>query len=84
MTDWVPFVITWDKAGDAMKAYYNGSQSGSTQTIAGTWAGALNSASCVIGAANTTPATPWYGYLAHGAVWDRALPAAEIADLAVV
>jgi hypothetical protein len=71
--------ITWDKTANAVKAYYNGAQEGSTQTIAGTWAGAL--ASAFLGAASSTPTTPHNGYLAPAGLWNKALTAAQILNL---
>ena len=45
-TDWFLAGLTWDKAADQVKAYINGVQVGATQTGLGTWAGALDAASC--------------------------------------
>lgn len=86
-TSWMNFIITWSKSSGVdgeVKAYFNGSQTGATQTALGVWAGALNLSTVIIGAASTIPASPWYGYLAHVAVWDRPLTATQIADLATV
>jgi hypothetical protein len=82
-TGWMHLGLTWDKTADEMKAYYNGSQEGSTQSGLGTWAGNPLSTRCIIGAQSTTPALPWNGNLAHPAIWDSALTPAQIADLAV-
>jgi large repetitive protein len=83
--DWLHFAITWSKSADQMKVYLSGAQSGTTQTALGTWSGgALSSSACVIGAATTAPVNAWSGYEAHAALWTRALPAAEVAELARV
>lgn len=76
--------LTWDKAGDAVKFYVSGAQSGATQTGLGVFAGALSSTQTIIGALNTTPAQVWGGMLAHAAIWTRALSAAEMLTLATL
>lgn len=73
--------LTWSKSADQMKAYFNGVQVGATQTGLGTWAGALASTACLIGAVTTTPTFIWSGMLAHAGVWTRALSAGEVAEL---
>lgn len=77
-----PIALTWSKSNDQARAYVKGVQVGATQTGLGTWAGALTL--CYIGAISTTPNSPWFGSLAHTAIFNRALSAAEIASLAVV
>jgi hypothetical protein len=84
---WMCLGLTWSLSTGAtgeVRLYYNGVQSGATLTGLGTWAGNLSNTGTVIGALNLTPNEVWSGYLAHGAVWDRAISAAEVADLAVV
>ena len=86
-TGWMHFALTWDKnAGGTgeVAGYYNGTQSGATLVNLGVWAGALSAVSTCIGSVTTVPANVWSGYIAHCAVWDRALSPAEIADLYVV
>jgi hypothetical protein len=75
--------LTWDTTGGgAVKAYYNGTQSGTTQTIAGTWAGALATTLCNIGANATTPTNPWAGDIATVGLFVGRTPTdAEIADI---
>ena len=80
--DWFAMTMTWSGAADEMKAYYNGAQTGSTQTTLGTWVGSI--ATSFIGSTSNVPAHPASGNIAHVAVWDRVLTATEIADLAVV
>jgi lysophospholipase L1-like esterase len=79
---WVHLALTWDKPGDAVKAYFNGVQEGSTQTALGVWAGSLGVS--VIGAASLVPGQPWSGNLAHVGIWRTALTAGEIAPLATI
>jgi len=63
---WWSVMLTWDTSGGgAVKAYYNGKQSGTTQTIAGLWAGTLAATLCCIGAGATTPANVWAGDVAE-------------------
>ena len=59
--DWTCMGMVVSKSGDTMKAFVNGVQQGATQTGIGTWAGALASTSCVLGAANTSAVVPWKG-----------------------
>ena len=82
--NWFHLAMTWSVAADQVIAYINGAQVGATQTGLGTWAGALSSTSTVIGALNTTPSAPHYGYLAHVPIWNVALNSTQIADLATV
>jgi hypothetical protein len=83
-TSWFHLAMTWDAAAGAtgeMKAFFDGAQYGSTQTLLGTWANSLTESN--IGS-NATPASVWSGWLAHAAVWDSALTPAQIASLATV
>jgi hypothetical protein len=75
--------ITWDKAADQVKIYYNGVQQGATATALGVWAGSLAATTSVIGAASTAPLTVWNGSIAHVVLWSTALSAAQITQLAV-
>ena len=80
-TGWMHVGLTWDKtAGETgeAKAYINGVQYGSTAVGLGTWAGNLASAACAIGANDTTPNQPWYGWIQYVGLWDRALTATEM------
>ena len=83
-TGWMCLGMTWSAAGDALKAYYNGTQEGVTQATLGVWAGTLHMARTTIGAGTTVPGNPWEGYLAHCAVWTTPLTAPQMAALAVV
>lgn len=73
-TGWMMLAITWDKPSSEMKAYYNGTQQGTTQAIAGTFSGDLTSARF----GKYLSSYPWNGYLAHGILIDRVATAAEI------
>jgi hypothetical protein len=78
-TDWMHLAITWDLAAGAdgeVKAYYNGSQTGATQTSLGTWAGTIVAAN--IGSSTTDPTNVWSGSLAHAILLNRAATAAEV------
>ena len=83
-TTFFQVALTWNKAADEMKVFVNGIQSGITQTGLGIWAGAPASTTSNIGSSSTTPAAVWAGYIAHPAIWTRALTPAEVATLAVV
>ena len=78
-TDWFQYVLTWDKAGEELRAYLNGAQFGLTQINLGVWAGALIVAS--IGSYNLVPASPWHGWLGPVGLWDRTLTPAEVATV---
>jgi len=67
---WTAYGLTWSLSGDKFIAYYNGAQTGSTQTGLGTWNGILGTASTVIGAKFTTPADVAQGNLAHGQLYN--------------
>lgn len=82
--EWHQLVLTWTAAGDAVKVYVDGAQSGTTQTSLGTWVGDMASTLMVIGADNTTVTSVWSGWLAHCALWSVVLSDAEIADLAKI
>jgi len=87
--DWMCMGFSWSASAGVdgeVKAYYfvsgAGGQQGATQTALGVWAGVLDITSTNIGARLTTPSNVWNGYLAHVAVWTRALPLAAWQDLA--
>lgn len=70
--------ISWSKTGDAVDYYYDGSASGLAQSTGlGTWAGALSSTKCVIGAGNTTPAAQWHGWVGDCIVVFGQVPSAN-------
>lgn len=75
---WHCLGLTWDVSADQVICYVDGYQSGSTQTSLGTWAGALSSSLCTIGASSTVPADPWSGWLSCVALYSRALSADEM------
>ena len=77
-TAWRCYVLTVSVGGNAMKAYVNGVQQGTTQTSLGTWAGSLASTTCTIGSGSTTPVVPWHGWIGPVFVWKRALTADEV------
>jgi hypothetical protein len=83
-TTWVPVAVTWSKTDDKVRFYAGGVQWSNTHTSLGTWAGSLSSTATVLGDIATTPSIPWYGYLAHMALWDTPLSADDLADLAVI
>lgn len=80
--NWFMVGITWDKVADEVKVYFNGPQTGSTQTGMGVWSGDLSSTETVIGAENTTPDLGFEGDVAHVAVFDKALSAGQMLKLA--
>jgi len=83
-TGWFHLAVTWSKAADQVKAYFQGTQSGATQTGLGVWAGALQATGVNVGAALTTPANVFNGLEAHAAIFSRALSAAEVLSAATL
>lgn len=75
------FHYTWSASADRVDYYDNGTLY-ETDTVLGIWAGAPTLT--FIGAASVVPTAPYYGLLAHCAIWNRALAPAEIAALAVI
>ena len=83
-TGWLSALLTWSVAADEVIAYLNGGQQGAILNGLGVWVGALVAGTTCIGAANIAPANVWNGWLAHGAVWDYALPPAEARAMGVL
>ena len=85
-TDWMHLGLTWDDGVvDEAKMYYNGAQEGVTQTGLGNWAGNLSATFTNVGCNNNAiPAHLWSGYLAHAAIWTKALSGAQILELATL
>ena len=85
-TGWVCLAVTWSDGANAdqFKAFWNGTQEGATSAALNNWGGVgLDNGTTNIGClSNAVPSQPWHGWLAHAAVWDRALTQAEITALA--
>lgn len=75
--NWFHIAMAWSKAGEVINYYTDGAPSGSDINL-GVWAGALNPAECYLGNSS------WYGWMAHPAIFDSALAAESILDLATV
>lgn len=87
-TAWFHVVMTWSRSAPPTgeQLYYlDGVQVGAMDVGLGAWAGALDANRVCIGVDFiSTLGSPFYGWLAHPAIFDRALPPGAIADLAVV
>jgi hypothetical protein len=59
--DWFTPAMIWSKTNNNFQAYWNGATEGAAQAIAGTWAGALLSTECNIGATNTDALNSYHG-----------------------
>lgn len=81
---WFHWALTVTKAGDALIAYVNGAQVGSTQTGLGSFTGSLAANTTLLACASQAPTEQWNGQLAHTAVFTGVLTPAQIATLAVV
>lgn len=80
--DWMHFVSTWSVSGNVIYIYKDGSEIDSAGSL-GTWAETLTEA--LIGSRVAgPPVNPWYGWLAHYALFDYELQSADVADLAAV
>lgn len=77
-TGWMCLALTWSASGNSAVAYYNGTVV-NTATGLGTWAGALASTKCCIGAETATPTYVWSGAIGPVVLCNRAATAAQIA-----
>jgi len=77
-------ILTWSVSGDALKAYINGAQVGTTQTGLQTLDGTILSTKALIGAGTNAGANSWSGGIAHVAIFDRVLSGAEALSLGVL
>lgn len=83
--NWFSIALTWNKAADQVKAYFNGLQTGATQTGLGVWAGALASVqSAIADLSSAGSGNFWSGWLAHVAVWKVTLSDVEIRRLGIL
>ena len=80
-TDFACYVITWSKSGDSVDRYIDGVASGSADTGLGVFLGDLVNTTVVIAASSATPGNVWSGDMAHVALWNTPLTAAQIAYL---
>lgn len=77
--------LTWSKAADQMIFYINGVAITPISTGLGVFAGALSTTQTIVGALNTgVTAQVWLGLLAHMAVFNRPLSAAEVLSAATL
>jgi len=83
-TDWFHIGYTWTKNGDLVKGYYNGSPIEEGQSGLGAWAcGGLDGTRTRL-AADFIDTNLFSGYLAHVAIWTKALSDADMASLGTV
>lgn len=81
-TDFFHIAITNSLTDGQVRYYYNGAEVGAPSVRTQAWVGVPGTT--YIGAADNTPTSPWYGYIAHSGFWTTALTPAQIANLAVV
>ena len=81
--NWTHAAMTVSKTADQCICYWNGVVEGGIQTGLGTWP-ATPIGLTLVGASSAAPASPMLGHIAHLAIGNRALTAAEVAALAVV
>ena len=82
-TDWMFIVQTRSETADEVK-YYRNTNLLATDTTIGNWSSAGDWAAMLIGANSTAPTQPWYGRLAHCAVFSSAIDQTTINDLYVI
>lgn len=82
--EWHAVVLTWDVLGNALKGYLDGTQTGAAQTGLASWTAAvLNTDASTIGVERWGPiTTPGAWDVAHVALWNVALAAGDVLDLA--
>jgi len=80
-TDWMHLAMTRSEAADEIRYYRNGAFLGLDVTI-GNWGSVAPWATMLIGASSLVPANVWHGWMAHAAIWDRALLGPEVFMLA--
>lgn len=72
---WFHLAMTWDNSELTLRAYLNGEGltvlAWSPPALA--WSGSLSVTDTVIGARDTTPTSSWSGWIAHVALWSKAL-----------
>jgi hypothetical protein len=84
--DWFHLGLTWNKSANAgvgeMIFYVNGIAITPISTGLGVFAGSLSATQTIIGSLSTAAAQVWSGLLAHAAVFNRTLSAAEMLSAA--
>ena len=81
---WICFALTWSKAADRVYGYCNGIASTPSATL-GVWGGAVVASKVLLGTIDATLLTRlWSGSIAHVALWNTPLSAAQIAYLSRV
>jgi len=83
-TGWFHLALTWNKVADQMILYVNSIAITPVSTGLGVFAGALSATQTIIGSLSTAAAQVWSGNLAHGALFNRTLSAAEVLAAATV
>jgi len=78
LSSWISLAMTWDRAANEMKAFFNGAQLGTTQAMSGTWSGAPAAATTLLGSATQTPTAQWKGYLSDAILLNRVATISEI------
>lgn len=75
-TDWHQYLMTWSKPDDRVRQYLDGQAVGTDASSLGTWAGAP--VAMLVGSSSSGVMR---GSLAHAALWDVALDAADVSFL---
>ena len=84
-TGWIPCAMTFTHEGsDLYKAYMYGEALAPTHSSLNNWTMSLVDGRCEIGAGANPPYQVWDGWLAHVAIWNKALSDAQIVALSTV
>ena len=84
-TGWIPCAMTFTHEGsDLYKAYMYGEALAPTHSSLNNWTMSLVDGRCEIGAGANPPYQVWDGWLAHFAIWNKALSDAQIVALSTV
>jgi hypothetical protein len=78
---WLMYGVTWDAGNDILRGFIRGVEILPSGSTLGVWTGSLAPNRCVIGARTNTATDPWFGYLAHCALWNCALTPREMGIL---
>lgn len=81
---WLHIAVTVSVTANELRGYLNGEQYGSTQTPVASWAGGALDNMTIGATGYASPSVVWSGSLAHVAIINGALSAAQIAALGVL
>lgn len=81
-TSWTCVILTWNKASNRLRMYWNGVQEGADVAMGGVFVGAM--ANAYLGNTSAGTTNPFNGLMAHVAVWNFELTADEVTALSTL